>query len=107
MRQRYANGLRAIALQQAGRETALIQILIRTDTPDAFPAGTDEITARMLFTTTRNETLHTMGYRLALSGGALQIFWEPNLTQNRRLRPPERAGECVIYPRRGADTLRV
>lgn len=81
VRQRYANGLRAIALQQAGRETALIQILIRTDTPDAFPAGTDEITARMLFTTTRNETLHTMGYRLALSGGALQIFWEPNLTR--------------------------
>ncbi len=81
VRQRYANGLRAVALQQAERETALIQILIRTDASDAFPAGTDELTARMLFTTTRSETLQTMGYRIALSGGTLQIFWEPNLTR--------------------------
>lgn len=81
VRQRFANGLRAIALQQPECETVLIQVLIRTDVPENLPVGADELTARMLFTTTRNETLQTMGYRIAMSGGNLSVFWEPNTTR--------------------------
>lgn len=81
VRQRYANGLRAIAIQQPERETTLIHVLIRTDGSEFFPSGTDELTARLLFTTTQNETLQTMGYRIAMSGGSFQVFWESNATR--------------------------
>ena len=81
VRQRYASGLRAIAVQQPERETTMIHVLIRTDGSDLFPPGTDELTARLLFTTTQNETLQTMGYRIAMSGGSFQVFWEPNATR--------------------------
>jgi predicted Zn-dependent peptidase len=73
------NRMRVIALRQPGAKQVVMQLLIATG-PDAerdFPTGTSELTARMLFTTTQNETQATLASRIAGSGGALQLHAEP------------------------------
>ncbi|MEN3002184.1 MAG: insulinase family protein [Armatimonadota bacterium] len=77
--QTLANGMRVIALPQPGAKQIVLQLLIATG-PDAerdFPPGTGELTARMLFTATRNETYASLAHRIAQSGGTLQLHWEP------------------------------
>jgi zinc protease len=78
-RQVLPNRMRVIALRQPGAKQVVMQLLVATG-PDAerdFPAGTGELTARMLFTTTHNETQATLAYRIARSGGTLQLHYEP------------------------------
>jgi len=78
-RQTLATGVRVIALRQPGAKQVVLQMLIATG-PDAerdFPPGASELTARMLFTITRNETEASLAYRIARSGGSLQLDWEP------------------------------
>jgi len=78
-RQVLANRMRVIALRQPGAKQVVMQLLVATG-PDAegdFPAGTSELTARMLFTATQNETQATLAYRIARSGGALELHYEP------------------------------
>ncbi|MCS7065998.1 MAG: insulinase family protein, partial [Fimbriimonadales bacterium] len=77
--QTLANGMRIIALPQPGARQIVLQLLIATG-PDAerdLPPGTSELTARMLFTATRNETQASLAHRIAHSGGTLQLHWEP------------------------------
>ncbi len=78
-RQVLANGMRVIALRQSGARQVVMQLLVATglDAERDFPAGTGELTARMLFTATHNETQATMAMRIARSGGALTLSWEP------------------------------
>jgi zinc protease len=78
-RQTLASGVRVIALRQPGARQVVVQMLIATgiDAEQGFPAGTAELTARMLFTTTQNETGATLASRIARSGGSLQLQWEP------------------------------
>jgi zinc protease len=78
-RQVLPNRMRVIALRQPGAKQVVMQLLVATG-PDAerdFPAGTGELTARMLFTTTSNETQATLASRIARSGGTLQLHYEP------------------------------
>jgi zinc protease len=78
-RQILPNRMRVIALRQPGAKQIVMQLLVATG-PDAdrdFPAGTGELTARMLFTTTHNETQATLATRIARSGGTLQLHYEP------------------------------
>jgi zinc protease len=78
-RQVLPNRMRVIALRQPGAKQVVMQLLVATG-PDAerdFPAGTGELTARMLFTTTSNETQATLAFRIARSGGTLQLHYEP------------------------------
>ena len=78
-RQTLASGTRVIALRQPGTRQVVIQVLVASG-PDAehgFPTGTAELTARMLFTTTLNETSASLADRIARSGGSLQLHWEP------------------------------
>jgi predicted Zn-dependent peptidase len=68
-----------LPLRQPGAKQIVMQLLVATG-PDAerdFPAGTGELTARMLFTTTHNETQATLASRIARSGGTLQLHYEP------------------------------
>ncbi len=78
-RQVLSSGVRVIALRQPGASQVVIQAVIAfgADAERDLPAGTGELTARMLFTATRNETQASLAYRIARSGGSLQLYWEP------------------------------
>ncbi|MCS7300725.1 MAG: insulinase family protein [Fimbriimonadales bacterium] len=75
-RQRFSNGLRVLALAAPNAEQVVVQVAIahRGAPPDA-AAG--ELTARMLFGATQNETERTLAARIARSGGSLRIEWTP------------------------------
>jgi len=75
-RQRLANGLRVVALSDPDAEYAVIQVAIGHPTAQFDPA-TGELTARMLFGSTHNETERTLAARIARSGGSLQVHWTP------------------------------
>ncbi|MFN7019540.1 MAG: M16 family metallopeptidase, partial [Fimbriimonadales bacterium] len=75
VRQRLSNGLRVIALSAPDAESVLIQVAIAH--PHAENAAVGELTARMLFGETRNETPYTLAMRIARSGGSLRIEWTP------------------------------
>ncbi len=75
-RQRLANGLRVIAMPAPEAEGVLIQVAV-AHPHGSFSAATGELTARMLFGATQNETERTLGARIAHSGGSLRIGWTP------------------------------
>ena len=75
VRQRLSNGLRVIALSAPDAESVLIQVAIAH--PHAENAAVGELTARMLFGETRNETPYTLAMRIARSGGSLRVEWTP------------------------------
>ncbi len=77
VRQRLANGLRVIALRTPEQPMVVVQVLVGAGIQEEFPVGTSELTARLLFTTSQNETNETMGLRIAQSGGSLRVEWEP------------------------------
>lgn len=74
-RQRLANGLRVIALAAPNADSVVIQVAIG-HTPDDSPAA-GELTMRMLFGATQNETERTLAARIARSGGSLRVEWTP------------------------------
>jgi len=78
VRLRLANGIRVLHVPLQNSESLHLQILIHTPAEIRQPKGVTELTARLLFTTTQNETEATLGYRMARSGGTLRVFWEPN-----------------------------
>ncbi|MCS7208939.1 MAG: insulinase family protein [Fimbriimonadales bacterium] len=73
--QRFANGLRVIAVPAQNAETVVIQVGIGH--PRQFGASVGELTARMLFGATQNETERTLAVRIARSGGSLRLQWTP------------------------------
>ncbi|GIV08711.1 MAG: hypothetical protein KatS3mg019_0802 [Fimbriimonadales bacterium] len=75
-RQRLANGLRVIVLPTTESAGVLIQVAI-AHPQGQFSAAIGELTARMLFGATQNETERTLAARIARSGGSLRIEWTP------------------------------
>ena len=74
-RQRLANGLRVIALAAPDTDSVIVQVAIGHTRTESAAAG--ELTMRMLFGATQNETARTLAMRLARSGGSLRIEWTP------------------------------
>jgi predicted Zn-dependent peptidase len=74
-RQRLANGLRVIALTAPDAESVVVQVAVGHALGESPAAG--ELTMRMLFGATQNETERTLAVRLARSGGSLRIEWTP------------------------------
>ncbi|MDM7461501.1 MAG: insulinase family protein [bacterium] len=76
IRLRLANGLRVIALDAPEADGVVIQAAVGHPR-GRFSAAVGEITARMLFGATHNETERTLAARIARSGGSLRIEWTP------------------------------
>lgn len=74
-RQRLANGVRVIALNAPEADGVVIQVAIGHPVGASPAAG--ELTLRMLFGATQNETERTLAMRIARSGGSLRIEWTP------------------------------
>jgi len=74
-RQRLANGLRIVALTAPDADSVIVQVAIGHALGESTAAG--ELTMRMLFGATQNETERTLAVRLARSGGSLRIEWTP------------------------------
>jgi hypothetical protein len=74
-RQRLANGLRVIALTAPDAESVIVQVAVGHALGESPAAG--ELTMRMLFGATQNETERTLAMRIAQSGGSLRIEWTP------------------------------
>ena len=74
-RQRLANGLRVVALTAPDAESVIVQVAVGHALGESAAAG--ELTMRMLFGATQNETERTLAVRLARSGGSLRIEWTP------------------------------
>jgi predicted Zn-dependent peptidase len=74
-RQRLANGLRVVALTAPDAESVIVQVAVGHALGESPAAG--ELTMRMLFGATQNETERTLAVRLARSGGSLRIEWTP------------------------------
>ncbi|MGQ9658161.1 MAG: M16 family metallopeptidase, partial [Fimbriimonadales bacterium] len=74
-RQRLANGLRVLALNAPDADSVVIQVAIGHPASASPAAG--ELTLRMLFGATQNETERTLAMRIARSGGSLHIEWTP------------------------------
>jgi zinc protease len=74
-RQRLANGLRVIALSAPDADSVVVQVVIGHTLTESAAAG--ELTLRMLFGATQNETEHTLAARIAHSGGNLRVAWTP------------------------------
>jgi zinc protease len=74
-RQRLANGLRVLALTAPDAESVIVQVAVGHALGESPAAG--ELTMRMLFGTTQNETERTLAMRIAQSGGSLRIEWTP------------------------------
>lgn len=74
-RQRLANGLRVIALNAPDADSVVIQVAVGHSAGASPAAG--ELTLRMLFGATQNETERTLGMRIARSGDSLRIEWTP------------------------------
>lgn len=74
-RQRLANGVRVLALNAPDADSVVIQVAIGHPTGASPAAG--ELTLRMLFGATQNETERTLAVRIARSGGTLRIEWTP------------------------------
>jgi predicted Zn-dependent peptidase len=74
-RQRLANGLRVLALIAPDAESVIVQVAVGHALGESPAAG--ELTMRMLFGATQNETERTLAMRIAQSGGSLRIEWTP------------------------------
>jgi predicted Zn-dependent peptidase len=74
-RQRLANGLRVVALTAPDAESVIVQVAVGHALGESAAAG--ELTMRMLFGATQNETERTLAARIARSGGSLRIEWTP------------------------------
>jgi predicted Zn-dependent peptidase len=74
-RQRLANGLRVLALTAPDAESVIVQVAVGHALGESPAAG--ELTMRMLFGATQNETERTLAMRIAQSGGSLRIEWTP------------------------------
>ena len=74
-RQRLANGLRVLALTAPDAESVIVQVAVGHALGESAAAG--ELTMRMLFGATQNETERTLAARIARSGGSLRIEWTP------------------------------
>ena len=74
-RQRLANGLRVVALTAPDAESVIVQVAVGHALGESAAAG--ELTMRMLFGATQNETERTLAVRIARSGGSLRIEWTP------------------------------
>ena len=74
-RQRLANGLRVVALTAPDAESVVVQVAVGHALGESPAAG--ELTMRMLFGATQNETERTLAVRIARSGGSLRIEWTP------------------------------
>ena len=74
-RQRLANGLRVIALSAPDADSAIVQVVVGHTLAESAAAG--ELTMRMLFGATQNETERTLAVRVARSGGSLRVEWTP------------------------------
>ncbi len=74
-RQRLSNGLRVIALTAPDADSVVIQVAIGHIFDGSPAAG--ELTMRMLFGATQNETERTLAARIAHSGGSLRVEWTP------------------------------
>jgi predicted Zn-dependent peptidase len=74
-RQRLANGLRVVALTAPDAESVIVQVAVGHALGESAAAG--ELTMRMLFGATQNETERTLAMRIAQSGGSLRIEWTP------------------------------
>ncbi|MDW8106742.1 MAG: insulinase family protein [Armatimonadota bacterium] len=75
MRQRLANSLRVITVSAPSAEVVFLQVAVGH--PPNADAAAGELTARMLFGATHNETERTLAARIARSGGTLQVRWTP------------------------------
>ncbi|MCX7993864.1 MAG: insulinase family protein [Fimbriimonadales bacterium] len=76
LRQRLSNGLRVIAVSAPESQSVIIQVAVGHHRSD-FSAVAGELTARMLFGETQNETERTLAARIARSGGSLRVAWTP------------------------------
>jgi predicted Zn-dependent peptidase len=74
-RQRLANGLRVVALTAPNAESVIVQVVVGHAPGESAAAG--ELTMRMLFGATQNETERTLAVRIARAGGSLHIEWTP------------------------------
>jgi predicted Zn-dependent peptidase len=74
-RQRLANGLRVIALSAPDADSVIVQVAVGHTLAESAAAG--ELTMRMLFGATQNETERTLAVRVARSGGSLRVEWTP------------------------------
>jgi predicted Zn-dependent peptidase len=74
-RQRLANGLRVIALSAPDADSVIMQVAVGHTLAESAAAG--ELTLRMLFGATQNETERTLAVRVARSGGSLRVEWTP------------------------------
>jgi zinc protease len=74
-RQRLANGLRVLALTAPDAESVVVQFAVGHALGESPAAG--ELTMRMLFGATQNETERTLAMRIVQSGGSLRIEWTP------------------------------
>jgi predicted Zn-dependent peptidase len=67
--------LRVVALTAPDAESVIVQVAVGHALGESPAAG--ELTMRMLFGATQNETERTLAVRLARSGGSLRIEWTP------------------------------
>lgn len=75
VRQRLANGLRVVAVSAPDAESVILHIVVGHTVGE--PAALGELTTRMLFGETQNETERTLAMRIARSGGSLSVEWTP------------------------------
>jgi predicted Zn-dependent peptidase len=75
VRQRLANGLRVVAVSAPDADSVVIHIVVGHTLGESAAVG--ELTARMLFGETQNETERTLAMRIARSGGSLSVEWTP------------------------------
>jgi len=74
-RQRLANGLRVVAVSAPDADSVVIHIVVGHTVGESAALG--ELTTRMLFGETQNETERTLAMRIARSGGSLSVEWTP------------------------------
>lgn len=75
VRQRLANGLRVVAVSVPDSDSVVLHIVVGHTVGESAALG--ELTTRMLFGETQNETERTLAMRIARSGGSLSVEWTP------------------------------
>ncbi|GIV04971.1 MAG: hypothetical protein KatS3mg016_0546 [Fimbriimonadales bacterium] len=93
VRQRLANGLRVVAVSAPDAEGVVLHVVVGHTLGESAAAG--ELTTRMLFGETQNETERTLAMRIARSGGSLSVEWTPAGTRITAFARPDSVVNCL------------
>ncbi|OYT75094.1 MAG: hypothetical protein CFK49_05000 [Armatimonadetes bacterium JP3_11] len=93
VRQRLANGLRVVAVSAPDAESVVLHVVVGHTLGESAAAG--ELTTRMLFGETQNETERTLAMRIARSGGSLSVEWTPAGARITAFARPDSVVNCL------------